>query len=103
MSIIFRDNLHPTPYNNTHLDKDLILANHTKQIIVNPMDKIDPEERAVIVDDLLAQNPSQGDLKIDEILIDECKTWTGAVNKTTVTGRQTTKYKLKLMTRVLAK
>ena len=44
LTILFRDNQNPSKYNNTHLDKDLILINHTKQVIVNPMEKLDTEE-----------------------------------------------------------
>ena len=41
------------------------------------MEKLDTEEMQGIVYEVCKFNPSQGDLKIDNITIDNCKSWTG--------------------------
>ena len=103
LSILFRDNQNPSVYNMSHLDKDLILINHTKQLIVNPMEKLDTEEMQGIVYEVCKFNPSQGDLKIDNITIDNCKSWTGRNITKPIAGLQAQKYKLQLCTKVMTR
>ena len=54
-----------------------MLINHNKQIIVNPMESLDKEERALILRDIMKVEPIQGDVTIDSYNIAPCKTWTG--------------------------
>jgi hypothetical protein len=57
LSIIFRDVEKVDWHGSGHLDKDIILINHSKKIIVNPMEEPDYEEKLAILNDLTRVSP----------------------------------------------
>lgn len=57
ISIIFRDTSRPDWFVDGHRDKDIILINHSKQLLVNPVELPDAEEKLAILNDITRVDP----------------------------------------------
>jgi len=51
---------------------DLIVANHSKKTLVNPLEDIDPEEKLAVIGDILKSEPMQGDLSFISYTVEPC-------------------------------
>ena len=83
MTLLFRD------AEKTREKLDMILINHSKRILVNPMEPLDKEERALILRDVMQVEPIQGDITIDSYNIKPCTTWTGKRSRATINTWET--------------
>lgn len=66
MSIIFRDKEEEKGNNKDERvnDMDIILLNKDRQIIVNPLEDLDIEEKLLILTDMINADPIQNELNI---------------------------------------
>ena len=96
ISVIVRDISRPDWFSDGHLDKDIILINHSKQILVNPMELPDAEEKLAILNDITRVDPVQGDLEIMNYEIRHCKTWLGKPVITNINGYSAGKFAFKV-------
>lgn len=53
------------------------MVNHSKQFAVDMTEGLDSEEVSVVVDDMVAADVMQWDLKVDELEVSEATTWLG--------------------------
>jgi hypothetical protein len=98
MSMLFRDSLNPARYNSNHLDIDLFLINHSKKMLVNPLEGPDPEERAAVITDIIRSDPVQGDFSILQYNIEPIYNWRGKHCSIKVDKWKGDKYELNLKT-----
>jgi len=56
---------------------DLLLVNHSKAMLVQPLEPLDPEERKAVVTDLLRANAVQGELCLRQCNVAPVSSWSG--------------------------
>jgi ankyrin repeat protein len=60
-----------------NIEKEVLLANHSKQTIVYPFEPLDAEEKSAVVGDIMNTEPMQGDVKVLSYKIKPCENWRG--------------------------
>lgn len=62
MTILFRNNAYVQ--DNMPSDLDILLINSDRQIIVNPLEDLEPDEKLAILTDIINSDPIQNELNI---------------------------------------
>eukprot|EP00359_Climacostomum_virens_P010281 CAMPEP_0204916738 /NCGR_PEP_ID=MMETSP1397-20131031/14489_1 /ASSEMBLY_ACC=CAM_ASM_000891 /TAXON_ID=49980 /ORGANISM="Climacostomum Climacostomum virens, Strain Stock W-24" /LENGTH=460 /DNA_ID=CAMNT_0052089359 /DNA_START=177 /DNA_END=1555 /DNA_ORIENTATION=- len=91
MSIIFK---------NTGSQHDLVLVNHSKRILSDPLEPVDPEERTAVLGDIMRADPVQGEVSFHNYRITQTKSWRGKPQTANISGYFCVKYKVKLQARL---
>jgi hypothetical protein len=91
MSILFR-NTEEVDDEYKHID--IMLVNKDRQIIVNPLEDLDMDEKLAVLTDIINSEPLQNELNIEEQQWEECKTFFGSLAQETVNDYECTKYKV---------
>ena len=66
MTILFRNNAYVQ--DNMPSDLDILLINSDRQIIVNPLEDLEPDEKLAILTDIINSDPIQNELNITKNL-----------------------------------
>ena len=74
----------------------LLVANHSRHMLVNPLEPVDPEEKAAIIADIMKTDPIQGEIKLSNSEVKQCMGWTGRPVVTKVSGWSCSKYEIQL-------
>jgi len=74
----------------------LLVANHSRQLLVNPLEPVDSEERDAIITDIMKADPIQGEVKLSNSEVKQCMGWTGHPVVTRVSGWSCQKYEIQL-------
>jgi hypothetical protein len=74
----------------------LLVANHSRQLLVNPLEPVDAEERAAIITDIMKTDPIQGEIKLSNSEVRQCTGWTGHPVATRIAGWSCQKYEIQL-------
>lgn len=64
-------------FNTTDHEADLYLINHSKKMVVRPLEPLDMLEREAVLDDILQASAVQGDLSVRQSTITPVHGWTG--------------------------
>jgi hypothetical protein len=56
---------------------DLILVNHSKEMVVQPLEPLDPQERDAVITDLLRADTVQGELSLGQCNVTPVSSWSG--------------------------
>jgi hypothetical protein len=91
MSIVFK---------NTAEQHDLVLINHSKQIMSDPLENVDPEERQAVLSDIMKADPIQGEVSFHNYIIAPNTNWRGRQQTKTISGYNCVKYTVKLQARL---
>ncbi|CAG9310296.1 unnamed protein product [Blepharisma stoltei] len=91
MSFFFKNNALGDKRNSV---TDLIVANHSKKTLVNPLEDIDPEEKLAVIGDILKSEPIQGDLSFISYTVEPCLSWRGKPVKTKISQWNSQKFKV---------
>lgn len=74
MSILFRDT---TEVEDEYKHIDIMLVNKDRQIIVNPLEDLDMDEKLAVLTDIINSEPLQNELNIEEQEWRECRNFVG--------------------------
>lgn len=91
MSIVFRN------MGNQH---DLVLVNHSKKVMSDPLETVDPEERYAVLSDIMRADPVQGEVSFHNYRITQTKSWRGKPQVQNISGFVCVKHKVKLQARL---
>jgi ankyrin repeat domain-containing protein 13 len=58
-------------------NEELFIVNHSKKMVINPLEELDHEETNEIINDIMNSEPVQGNLSLLGHSINEVKTWRG--------------------------
>lgn len=64
MSILFRDPESAALQDERYKDIDLIMVNKDREILTNPLEDLDPEEKLAVLTDIMNADPVQNKLNI---------------------------------------
>lgn len=87
-------------FTNTGQQHAMVLVNHSKQIISDPLERVDPDERKAVLSDILRADPVQGEVTFHNHRITQTKNWRGRKQTLNVSGFLCVKYKVKLQARL---
>ena len=91
MSILFRDT---SEVDDDYKHIDIMLVNKDRQIVVNPLEDLDMDEKLAVLTDIINSEPLQNELNIDEQDWRECRGFFGDLVEETVNDYLCTKYKV---------
>ena len=95
ISTIFRDPKYATEFNNILLDREMLIINRSKQIILDPTEQLDSDEIDLISHDVLKNDPVQGDVKMKKYELKPKNNFLGKPIYTKINGFRCRKYTLK--------
>jgi ankyrin repeat domain-containing protein 13 len=81
-------------------DEDLFIVNHSKKIVVNPLEELDNEETNEVINDIMNSEPVQGSLALLGHSINEVKTWRGNLENRVIGRWKAFKHKIQFRTHV---
>lgn len=81
-------------------DEELFIINHSKKMIINPLEELDNEETNEIINDIMSSEPVQGNLSLLGHSINEEKTWRGNQECKMIGKWKAFKYKIQFRTHV---
>jgi hypothetical protein len=91
MSIIFRDSSEAV---DRFKESDMLLINHDKGTVVNPLEDMDLDEKLTVLTDIINSDAIQSELNITEQEWKECKGFFGGVATENINGYDCKKYKV---------
>lgn len=91
MSILFRDT---NEVEDEYRHIDIMLVNKDRQIIVNPLEDLDMDEKLAVLTDVINSEPLQNELNIEEQKWEECRSFLGNLVQETINEYECTKYKV---------
>jgi hypothetical protein len=71
-----------------------MLVNKDRQILVNPLEDLDMDEKLAVLTDIINSEPLQNELNIEEQTWEECHSFLGNVIQEEVNEYNCTKYKV---------
>jgi ankyrin repeat protein len=81
-------------------DEELFIVNHSKQMVVNPLEELDHEETNEVINDIMSSEPVQGNLSLLGHNISEEKNWRGLHNSKIIGNWKAFKYRISFRTHV---
>lgn len=81
-------------------DQELFIVNHSKKIVVNPLEELDHEETNEIINDIMNSEPVQGNLSLLGHSITEVTGWRGVVKNRIIGDWKAYKHKIAFRTHV---
>lgn len=81
-------------------DDELFIINHSKKIIVNPLEELDSDETNEIINDIMSSEPVQGNLSLLGHNISTEKSWRGNQECKMIDKWKAFKYKIQFRTHV---
>ena len=76
--------------------RDIVLVNHSKRMVVFPLEPLDPQEREAVLGDILKAEPVQGELNLRQCVVMPVHGWTGRPTTNTIAGWKCAKYDVQL-------
>jgi len=76
-------------------ENNIVLVNHSKRCLVNPLEEVDEEEKSAVIGDMISSDPVQGDLSLMSYNIEPCATWRNKPVYQKIGSWKTQKYKVK--------
>ena len=79
-------------------DDELFIINHSKKIVVNPLEELDHEETNEIINDIMSAEPVQGNLSLLGHSLTQVKNWRGNTQSGVISSWKAYKYKIQFRT-----
>lgn len=76
--------------------RDIVLINHSKRMVVYPLEPLDPQERDAVLGDILKAEPVQGELNIRQCTVTPAYGFFGRPTANTIAGWKCAKYEVQL-------
>ena len=76
--------------------RDIVLINHSKRMVVFPMEPLDPQERDAVLGDILKAEPVQGELNIRQCTVTPAYGFFGRPTANTIAGWKCAKFEVNL-------
>jgi hypothetical protein len=100
MRILFRDG---KTASDEYPDIDTLLVNQDRQLVVNPLEDLDSEEKLAVLTDIMNADPVQNELNVVGQKWSELTTWMGQAQRETVNGFDCRRYKVQVEAQVRQK
>lgn len=100
MTVLFRDG---KAASDRHADIDHLMINRDRQIITNPLEDLDEEERLAVLTDILNADPVQNELNIIKQDWSQVTNFLGTLMKETLNGYDCQRYKVSVEAQVVQK
>lgn len=81
-------------------DEELYIVNHSKKIIVNPLEKLDNDETNEVINDIMSSEPVQGNLSLLGHSVTEVNNWRGNPKNKNIGKWKAFKHKIQFRTHV---
>lgn len=81
-------------------DEELFIVNHSKKIVVNPLEELDHEETNEIINDIMSSEPVQGNLSLLGHSVIEVTNWRGNTKSKNIGKWKAYKHKIQFRTHV---
>ena len=81
-------------------DEELFIINHSKKIVVNPLEELDHEETNEIINDIMSSEPVQGNLSLLGHSLIQVNNWRGHAKSGVISSWKASKYKIQFRTHV---
>ena len=94
MTILFRDPDMIKQAPHLHQDLDVVMINKDRQIVLNPLEELDMEEKLAVLTDIINADPIQNELNVVNQRWDSVKTVFGKMATETVQGYKCNRYKV---------
>jgi hypothetical protein len=87
-------------FNSTGEQPDLVLVNHAKKVISDPFEPVDPEEREMVLTDILRRESVQGEVSLHNCSISPSYSWRNKLKTKSISGFSCVKYNVKVQARL---
>ena len=74
----------------------LILINRSREIVIDPLEDLDEEEKIAVLSDILSADPFKNDVKVEDPEWAVSKNMFGKVKKSKINGNECIEVKLKV-------
>lgn len=81
-------------------DEELFIVNHSKKMIINPLEELDHEETNEVINDIMSSDPVQGNLSLLGHSISEDKNWRSQPTQKNIGSWKAYKFRINFRTHV---